>query len=154
MGISAHGILFVYRNPTTEQREEIDQKYGNVMWIKFGPSPDEGGATFLEEHFKVYCDDSKQTNFHTRSNIDASIEVFLKSRSWLKYKRLGFAMFDQANNYSTEIQQLNSTCRSLELVDLVPKERVEVKVIAKALLLRAVSLDGVTKRIALKVRRR
>ena len=107
VGISAHGILFVYRNPTTEQRAAIDQKYGNVMWIKFGPSPDEGGATFLEEHFNVYCDDSKQTNFHTRSNIDASIEVFLKSRPWLKNKRRGFAMSDQANNYRDPTTELD-----------------------------------------------
>ena len=61
IGISAHGIMFVHRNPTTAERAEIDEKFGPVDWAHFGPASDEeDGLAFLEEHHNALCDDAKQ----------------------------------------------------------------------------------------------
>ena len=42
--------MFVYRNPTTEERAEISKEHGGVDWSSFPAPPDKGGLTFLEEH--------------------------------------------------------------------------------------------------------
>ena len=65
VGISAHGSMFVYKNPTKAEREAISLQYEGVGWSEFPKPPDEGGAAYCEEHAAAYCDDAKQDQFHT-----------------------------------------------------------------------------------------
>ena len=106
-GLSAHGTMFVYRNPTLAERGEIDKQYGDVDWSLFGPAADEEGApSLLEEHFNTYCDDSRQGSFHTKSVLEATISLFLVGRPWLAAKRKARLQSDNATNYrdpTTEI---------------------------------------------------
>ena len=98
-GLSAHGSMFVYRNPTKEQREEISQVY-QVDWSPFGAASDEaGGLEYFEEHFNVYCDDATQNAYHTHSVLDATIASFLEKRPWLASARPSFIQSDNASNY-------------------------------------------------------
>ena len=99
VGISAHGMLFIYKNPTRAEREAIDKKFGNQPWENFGPAGDEDGAPhFLEEVFDIFADDAKQTTFHTKSNMEATIAVFLAGRPWLAEERRAFIKSDGASN--------------------------------------------------------
>jgi hypothetical protein len=105
-GLSAHGSMFVYRNPTTAQRAAISLKLGGFDWEPFGLAPDEGGLSLLEEHINVYCDDAKQNNFHTKSMLDATVANFITARPWLNSGRKAFVQSDKASNYrdpTTEI---------------------------------------------------
>ena len=70
----------------------------------------EGGLAYLEEHLNAYCDDAKQNNFHTKSVLDATIDVFLKARPWLGGARKGRVQSDGAGNYRdpTTEMDLNS----------------------------------------------
>ena len=110
MGLSAHGSMFVYRNPSLAERAEISKESPDVDWKKFGAASDEaGGKTYLEEHFNVYCDDAKQNSFHTKSVMEATIKAFVKRRPWLKTGRNAFVQSDNAANYrspTTEIDLL------------------------------------------------
>ena len=99
VGISAHGMMFVYPNPTVAERAEIDRKHGKIDWEKFGPAPEDGGTKLLEEHFNIFCDDAKQDAFHTKSEIDATFDVFLEGRPWLKVAHRAVVQSDQAGNY-------------------------------------------------------
>lgn len=53
VGLSAHGSMFVYRNPSEAERKEIDAEYGPIEWARFGPSPEMGGLYFLEDHLNT-----------------------------------------------------------------------------------------------------
>jgi hypothetical protein len=112
VGLSAHGGMFVYRNPTKKQRTDIDAKHGLgvVGWSLFGAASDDGGLEFLEEHFNVYCDDAKQNNYHTKSVLDASIAVFVEGRPWLSGARLARMQSDQAPNYRDPTTEIDLTC--------------------------------------------
>ena len=110
MGLSAHGSMFVYKNPSTTERADISKKYPDVKWADFGPASDEeGGRANLEEHFNAYCDDAKQNSFHTKSVMEATIKEFARGRPWLKIGRNAFVQSDNAANYrnpTTEIDIL------------------------------------------------
>ena len=68
IGISAHGMMFIHKNPTKAERDAIDRKFGKIIWERFGPASDEeGGKATLEEHINMVCDDAKQNVFHTKS---------------------------------------------------------------------------------------
>ena len=99
IGLSAHGSMFVYRNPTTEERAEISKEHGGVDWSSFPAPPDKGGLTFLEEHAIAYCDDAKQNQFHTKSVIEATVRAFVVARPWLGKDRVSFGQSDGASNY-------------------------------------------------------
>ena len=108
VGISAHGMLFIYKNPTRAEREAIDKKFGNQPWENFGPAGDEDGAPhFLEEVFDTFADDAKQTTFHTKSNMEATIAVFLAGRPWLAEERRAFIKSDGASNYKEPTTELD-----------------------------------------------
>jgi len=99
VGLSAHGGMFVYRNPTTAERAEISREHG-VDWAQYPPPPDaEGGLAFLEEHMVAYCDDAKQDQFHTKSGIEATVACFVKARPWLGKERVSHGQSDGASNY-------------------------------------------------------
>jgi hypothetical protein len=99
IGLSAHGSMFVYRNPTIAQRRWIDEMFVPIDWSLFGPASDEeGGLAYLEEHFNVYCDDAKQNNYHTKSVLDASIATFLEGRPWLRGSREARVKSSQVTN--------------------------------------------------------
>ena len=98
IGLSAHGSMFVYRNPNTDQRAEISKEYG-VDWSSFPPPPEKGGLSFLEEHVAAYCDDAKQNQFHTKSVVEATVTAFVAARPWLGKDRLSHGQSDGASNY-------------------------------------------------------
>ena len=99
VGLSAHGSMFVYKNPTTKEREQISKEH-SVDWSSFPtPSDQPGGLTFLEEHVSAYCDDAKQDQFHTKSVMSATITAFINARPWLGKERASFAQSDNAVNY-------------------------------------------------------
>jgi len=117
IGMSAHGMVFIYPNPTLAQRATIDAKYGPQPWDKFGPAPDEGGLRFLEEHFSVFCDDAKQGAFHTASEVEAAMRVFRVGRPWMNTLRRVMCQSDYASNYrepTTEVDwpSLGTRCFS------------------------------------------
>ena len=104
--------MYVYKNPTLKERAEISQKYPEVDWSKFPPAPDQSekkdecGDEFLTDYFNEFCDNAKQTAFHTASGMDAAIKLFVKSRPWLNVERKMFVQSDGAVNYrdpTTEI---------------------------------------------------
>jgi hypothetical protein len=111
-GLSAHGSMFVYRNPDTNERRQISLAYPgtSIDWSKFGKAPDEGGLKFLEEHYNVYCNDSKQNNFHTKSTFDATFAAFLQQRPWLATKRASFVQSDNASNYRDPTTEIDLDC--------------------------------------------
>mmetsp|Transcript_36418 Transcript_36418/g.72193 ORF Transcript_36418/g.72193 Transcript_36418/m.72193 type:complete len:623 (+) Transcript_36418:152-2020(+) len=95
----AHGSMFVYKNPTTEEREEISKNH-DVDWSSYPKPPDQpGGLSFLEEHVSAYCDDAKQDQFHTKSVMEVTIKAFVTARPWLGTGRASFAQSDNAVNY-------------------------------------------------------
>lgn len=99
VGLSAHGSMFVYKNPTTKEREQISKEH-SVDWSSFPtPSDQPGGLSFLEEHVSAYCDDAKQDQFHTKSVMSATIEAFINARPWLGKERASFVQSDNAVNY-------------------------------------------------------
>ena len=101
-------MLFIYKNPTRAEREAIDKKFGNQPWENFGPAGDEDGAPhFLEEVFDIFADDAKQTTFHTKSNMEATIAVFLAGRPWLAEERRAFIKSDGASNYKEPTTELD-----------------------------------------------
>jgi hypothetical protein len=53
----------------------------------------------LEEHFNNYCDDAKQNGFHTKSVMDATFNLFLTGRPWLKVAHRAVVQSDNAGNY-------------------------------------------------------
>ena len=112
IGISTHGMMFIYLNPSVAERAEIDREHGPQQWERFGPARDEaGGLRFLEENFNVFCDDAKQGTFHTQSEVEATIRAFLAGRPWLDRSRCAFVQSDNASNYrdpTTEVM-----CRSI-----------------------------------------
>lgn len=109
-GISAHGGMFVYRNPSKVERATISIEFPKIDWKAFGPASDEeNGLEFLEEHLHVYADDAKQNRFHTKSVLEASVSNFLRARPWLNEGRRAFVQSDNASNYrdpTTEIDIL------------------------------------------------
>ena len=61
VGISAHGMMFIFRNLSLAERAAVDAEYGEQDWTQFGPATDEpGGLSFLEEHHPAISDDAKQ----------------------------------------------------------------------------------------------
>ena len=98
VGLSAHGSMFVYRNPNTNQRREISENH-EVDWSGFPIPPDKGGLSYLEEHVSAYCDDSKQDQFHTKSVMEATIKAFVTARPWLGKECAGYGQSDNATNY-------------------------------------------------------
>ena len=62
---------------------------------------------FLEEVFDVFADDAKQTTFHTKSNMEATIAVFLAGRPWLAAERRAFVQSDGASNYKEPTTELD-----------------------------------------------
>ena len=110
-GLSAHGSMFVYKNPSGEERKGISRRYNTVIdWAKFGPPQERGGLAFLEEHYDVYSDDAKQNNYHTKSVLDATIASFLQQRPWLAGNRSSYMQSDNASNYrdpTTEVDLLS-----------------------------------------------
>ena len=61
VGISAHGMMFIFRNLSLMERAAVDAEYGEQDWTQFGPATDEpGGLSFLEEHHPAISDDAKQ----------------------------------------------------------------------------------------------
>ena len=100
VGLSAHGAMFVYRNPSIAERAILSLTHIDIDWSLFGRASDEdGGLAYLEEHFNAYCDDAKQNNFHTKSVLDATLGVFLEARPWLRDARKGRMQSDNAPNY-------------------------------------------------------
>ena len=103
--------MFVFRNPSAAERRKISKLYGGskvaIDWATLGPACDEeGGLAYIEEHFNVYSDDSKQNNYHTKSVLDATIAAFINARPWLAANRSSFMQSDNAANYrdpTTEI---------------------------------------------------
>lgn len=102
VGISTHRSMFVYKNPTLAERAELSVQHPGIDWKKFPPAPDDGGDTFLTDFFNEFCDNSKQTSFHTASNIDAAIGLFGIGRPWLVVDRNVFVQSDGAVNYRGE----------------------------------------------------
>ena len=90
-GISAHGSMSVYKNPTKAEREATSLQHEGVDWPEYLKPPDEGGGTFCEEHAAAYCDDAKQDQFHTKSVMEATIASFARARPWLGLSRCSFA---------------------------------------------------------------
>ena len=113
-GLSAHGSMFVYRNPSSEKRREISGQYDtsskSIDWSKFSPPPEEGGLEFLEEHYDVYSNDAKQNNYHTKSVLDATIASFLEHRPWLAANRASFVQSDNASNYRDPTTEIDLMC--------------------------------------------
>jgi hypothetical protein len=113
-GLSAHWSMFVYRNPTLEERRGISQQYDTssrtIDWSKFSAAPDDGGLTFLEEHYDVYSNDAKQNNYHTKSVLDATIASFLRERPWLAENRQSFVQSDNAANYRDPTTEIDLQC--------------------------------------------
>jgi hypothetical protein len=66
--------------------------------------------TFLEEHYNVYCSDSKQNNFHTKSTFDATIAAFLRQRPWLAKKRGSFVQSDNVSNHRDPTTEIDLEC--------------------------------------------
>ena len=99
VGISAHGSMFVYKNPTSTEREEISLQHGGIDWSEFPAPPDGGGPAYCEEHAAAYCDDAKQDQFHTKSVMEATVTSSVKARPWLGKRRCSFAQSDNASNY-------------------------------------------------------
>jgi hypothetical protein len=106
--------MFVYRNPTMDQRRSISRQYDNssrvIDWSKFGDASDDGGLAFHEEHYDVYSDDAKQNNYHTKSVLDATIASFLLQRPWLAANRASFVQSDNAGNYRDPITEIDLKC--------------------------------------------
>jgi len=44
VGLSAHDSMFVYKNPTTEEREQISKNHV-VDWLSYPKPPDQGGLS-------------------------------------------------------------------------------------------------------------
>ena len=107
IGMSAHGAMMVYRNPSNAQRAQIDAVYGPVDWELFGPSPEDGGVSFFEEHFNFFCDDAKQGTFHTQSEVEALTRLFLVGRPWLREERRAMVQSDNASNYRDATTEVN-----------------------------------------------
>ena len=105
IGISAHGMMFIHRNLSLEERAEVDAKYGEQDWTQFGPATDEpGGLSFLEEHHAAISDDAKQNVFHTKSVIESCVQRFLSNKPWIDpLGRLGAHQSDNASNYRDPI---------------------------------------------------
>lgn len=111
VGLSAHGSMFVYRNPSRIERDEIDAKYGRIDWKLFGPASDEDdGLAYLEEHFNAFCDDAEQNNYHTKSVQEATIELFLEGRPWLCGSREARIQSDNASNYRDPTCEIDLGC--------------------------------------------
>ena len=98
VGLSAHGSMFVYRNPTTEDRRKISEN-NEVDWSEFPIPPDKGGLSLIEEHVSAYCDDAKQDQFHTKSVMEATVKAFVTARPWLGKEHTGYMQSDNATNY-------------------------------------------------------
>lgn len=98
VGLSAHGSMFVYRNPTTEDRRKISEN-NEVEWSEFPIPPDKGGLSLIEEHVSAYCDDAKQDQFHTKSVMEATVKAFVTARPWLGKEHTGYMQSDNATNY-------------------------------------------------------
>jgi hypothetical protein len=60
IGLSAHGSMFVYRNPASDERAEINKAHGKINWELFSPPPEKGGLKFLEEYVNYCYGDAKQ----------------------------------------------------------------------------------------------
>lgn len=111
VGLSAHGAMFVYRNPSIPERARLSLVHTDIDWSLFGPASDEdGGLKYLEEHFNAYCDDAKQNNFHTKSALDATTDMFLKARPWLRDARKGRMQSDNVSNYRDPTTEIDLTC--------------------------------------------
>lgn len=105
-GISVHGLMFIYLNPSSIERKQISECFPEVDWDRFGPASDEGGDKFLNDYLNEFSDNSKQTAYHTACGINAGIEMFMAGRPWLRKDRSMFLQSDGAINYrdpTTEI---------------------------------------------------
>lgn len=105
--ISTHGCMFIFRNPNKAQRAEISKDYPEVNWDEFGPAPEDGGNEFLEVFINMFCDNAKQTSFHTASGLDIAFKMFLSGRPWLNDNRVAFLQSDGANNYHDPTTELD-----------------------------------------------
>ena len=130
IGISAHGMMFVHKNPTKAERDIIDNEVGKIDWELFGPASDQGGKAMLEEHINMVSDDAKQNVFHTKSGTthlvhthicihthtyipesvtEATINVFLESRPWLhRTGRKSAMQSDNASNYRDQVLYIHT----------------------------------------------
>ena len=115
-GISCHGAMFIYRNPSMTRRKQLANDFGTVIgeddasfseyWAGFPPPPEADGPEFVTEHFHALSNDSNQNHFHTMSVMHATLQNFVKDRPWLNTPRGGYCQSDQAGNYrdpTTEI---------------------------------------------------
>jgi hypothetical protein len=104
--------MFSYKNPDADERQQISRDYPgtSIDWSKFGKARDEGGLTFLEEHYNVNCNYSEQNSFHTKSTFDATIAAFLRQRRWLAKKRGSFVQSDNASNYRDPTTEIDLEC--------------------------------------------
>ena len=100
IGISVHGMMFIFRNPTVAERLFIDQKYGAQQWDKIGPAADEeGGLSMLEANYNSVGDDAKQDVFATHSQVEAATREFVAAHVWLDAPRRSMSQSDNASNY-------------------------------------------------------
>lgn len=115
--ISAHGLVFLYRNLAKTEREQVCRDHPQVNWTLFPPAVDEGGPFYLEQFFNEFCDNSKQDSYHTAAGIKAAIKLFVQTRPWLDEKRRCFLQSDGAVNYhepttEVDVHWIGSRCFS------------------------------------------
>ena len=115
VGLSAHGCMFVHRDPSKAERLITDDANGPIDWTLFGPASDEGrSASFLEEHVNTYSGDAKENNFHTKSTINATMRVFLQGGPWLNSNlngnREARIQSDNASNNGDPTPDVGSFC--------------------------------------------
>lgn len=111
-GISCHGGMFIFRNPSSPERATLKKDHPEFFdehadyWTSFPDPPDREGPVFVVEHYDVLSNDSKQNNFHTRAVMHATLDEFHRLHPWISQNRSGFIQSDQAVNYrdpTTEI---------------------------------------------------
>jgi len=78
VGISAHGLIFMYKNLTKAELEAISLQNEGVDWSEFPKPPDEGRGAYCEGHAAAYCNDAKQDQFHIKSVMKAAVASFVK----------------------------------------------------------------------------
>lgn len=97
-GISVHGSMIIFRNPTKAQRSEVTAEYSDFEgWAEFPDAADDGGPEFLCVHMHVIADDAKQNSFHLQSVLELQYTKLKKALPWLSGG--GFVQSDGASNY-------------------------------------------------------
>ena len=117
IGVSCHGRMYTYKNPSTATRA----MHPGVPWASSYPKPpEEGGPAMCREFRRSWSDSSHQTAFETASTMLAEDLEFRDAHPWLATS-IG-TMSDGASNYHCSHSAMfnllspfiNAKCTSVE----------------------------------------